>query len=367
MTQTSRAAGLFQPHLRDMAAYAAVDPPNVVAERLGVSTDKIVKIDGNENPYGSSPKVAEALAGHSYHVYPDPAQREVRQALSEYTGAPVDNIVAGAGADELIDLLARLFLGPGDQAIDLPPTFGMYPVVVQVQAGELLSVHRDEAFDVDVEAVRSAIGPRTKLLFLANPNNPTGTLSSDDCIRALLDLGIMVVVDETYHEFCGATVAPLIDEYDNLVILRTLSKWAGLAGMRLGYGIMSPIVAERLMTIKPPYNLTVASEVALLASLADRDALLANVATLVHERDRMAARLSELPGLYCYPSHGNFLLCRFPPGTVHAVQQGLARRGVFVRYFRDPSVADCLRISAGTPAQTDVLLQALTEVLEEQS
>ena len=145
--------------------------------------------------------------------------------------------------------------------------------------------------------MRSAIGPRTKLLFLANPNNPTGTLSSDDCIRALLDLGIMVVVDETYHEFCGATVAPLVDEYDNLVILRTLSKWAGLAGMRLGYGIMAPVVAERLMTIKPPYNLTVASEVALLASLADRDALLANVATLVQERDRMASRLSQLPGV----------------------------------------------------------------------
>lgn len=366
MTQTSRAAALFQPHLRDMAAYAAVDPPHVAAKRLGVSLDQVVKIDGNENPYGSSPKVAEALAKHSYHVYPDPAQREVRQALSEYTGAPVDNLVAGAGADELIDLLARLFLGPGDQAIDLPPTFGMYPIVVQVQAGQLLSVPRNETFDVDVDAVRDAIGLRTKLLFLANPNNPTGTLSSDDCIRSLLELGIMVVVDETYYEFCGATVAPLVDEYDNLVILRTLSKWAGLAGMRLGYGIMAPVVAERLMTIKPPYNLTVASEVALLASLADREALLANVATLVQERDRMAARLGQLPGLYCHPSNGNFLLCRFPPGTVHAVQQGLARRGVFVRYFNHPSVADCLRISAGTPAQTDTLLQAMTQVLEEQ-
>ena len=135
MTQTSRAAGLFQPHLRDMAAYAAVDPPHVAAKKMGVSPDQVVKIDGNENPYGSSPKVAEALAKHSYHVYPDPAQRDVRQALSEYTRAPVDNLVAGAGADELIDLLARLFLGPGDQAIDLPPTFGMYPIVVQVQAG----------------------------------------------------------------------------------------------------------------------------------------------------------------------------------------------------------------------------------------
>ena len=366
MTQTRHAAGLFQPHLRDMAAYPAVDPPHVAAERMGVSPDEIVKIDGNENPYGSSPRVAEALARHSYHIYPDPAQREVRRALSDYTGAPVENLVAGAGADELIDLLARLFLGPGDQAIDLPPTFGMYPVVVQVQAGQLISVPRNQAFDVDVEAVRSAVTPGTKLLFLANPNNPTGTLSSDDCVRELLDLGIMVVVDETYHEFCGATVAPLVEEYDNLVILRTLSKWAGLAGMRLGYGIMAPVVAERLMTIKPPYNLTVASEVALLASLADREALLANVASLVQERDRMASRLGQLPGLHCYPSHGNFLLCRFPAGMVRPVQQGLAERGVFVRYFSDPSVADCLRISAGTPAQTDSLLQALTEVLEEQ-
>ena len=367
MTQIRHAAGLFQPHLRDMAAYPAVDPPQVLAERLGVSPDQIVKLDGNENPYGSSPRVAEALGKHSYHVYPDPAQRQVRQALSEYTGAPIDNLVAGAGADELIDLLARLFLGPGDQAIDLPPTFGMYPVVVQVQAGQLISVPRSETFDVDVQAVRDAVGPRTKLLFLANPNNPTGNLSSDDCVRALLDLGIMVVVDETYHEFCGATVAPLVEEFDNLIILRTLSKWAGLAGLRLGYGIMAPVVAERLMAIKPPYNLTVATEASLLASLADRESLLANVAMLVQERDRMAARLGELPGLSCYPSHGNFLLCRFPPGMARPVQQGLAQKGVFVRYFGDPSVADCLRISAGTPAQTDALLHALTDVLEEQS
>ena len=365
MTQTRHAAGLFQPHLRDMAAYPAVDPPHVAAERMGVSPDAIVKIDGNENPYGSSPKVAEALAKHSYHIYPDPAQRQVRHALADYTGAPVDNLVASAGADELIDLLARLFLGPGDQAIDLPPTFGMYPVVVQIQAGQLISVPRNETFDVDVGTVRNAVGPRTKLLFLANPNNPTGNLSTDDCVRALLDLGIMVVVDETYYEFCGATVAPLVEEYDNLVILRTLSKWAGLAGMRMGYGIMSPVVAERLMTIKPPYNLTVATEAALLASLADRESLLTNVAVLVQERDRMADRLGRLPGLYCYPSHGNFLLCRFPPGTALSVQQGLASRGVFVRYFSDPRVADCLRISAGTPAQTDTLLHALTDVLEE--
>ena len=178
MTQTRHAAGLFQPHLRDMAAYPAVDPPHVAAERMGVSPDEIVKIDGNENPYGSSPKVAEALAKHSYHIYPDPAQRQVRHALADYTGAPVDNLVAGAGADELIDLLARLFLGPGDQAIDLPPTFGMYPVVVQIQAGHLISVPRNETFDVDFEAVQlkasaitpvpGGVGPMTVAMLIGN-------------------------------------------------------------------------------------------------------------------------------------------------------------------------------------------------------
>jgi histidinol-phosphate aminotransferase len=367
MTARRKLTDLFQPHLQDMKAYVAPDPPEVLAARLGIPASEIIKLDGNENPYGSSPKVALALQDHPwYHVYPDAAQRGVRQALSEYVGIDPDCLIAGFGSDELIDLLARLFLGIGDETIDLPPTFGMYPIVVETQGGRVISVPRTEDFQVDVEQVLSAVTKNTKLVFLANPNNPTGNMSSEETIRQMLGLDLIVVVDETYYEFCGKTVAHLVDEYENLVVLRTLSKWAGLAGLRLGYGIMNPVIVERLMTIKPPFNLTVATEVALVATLADRQLLMERVHLLVQERERMASLITtKVPGVHCFPSEGNFLLCKFPHGIAAKVQSALAQRGVFVRHFSDPRISDCLRISVGKPDQTDTLIKNLVKIIEE--
>ncbi len=369
MTERRRVTDLFQTHLQNMKAYTAIDPPEVLAARLGISASEIIKLDGNENPYGSSPKVALALQAHPwYHVYPDPAQRGVRQALSEYVGMNADSIIAGFGSDELIDLLARLFVGIGDEVIDLPPTFGMYPIVVETQGGQVISVPRTKNFDVDVDAVAKAITKNTKLLFLANPNNPTGNISSEKTIRQLLELDLIVVVDETYFEFCGKTVAHLVGKYENLVVLRSLSKWAGLAGLRLGYGIMNPVIIERLMTIKPPFNLTVATEAALVATLADRQLLMDRVHMLVAERERLTELITaNVTGAHCFPSEGNFILCQFPDGIAPRVQSALAQRGVFIRHFRDPHISDCLRISVGKPDQTDTLIKNLLEVIEEMS
>ncbi len=364
MSETSKVSRLVRAHVPSLEVYAGVDPPEVLARRAGMRPDQVVRLNANENPYGPSPRVAPALAAAAAGagIYPDPLQREVRSAIGAYTGADPAGVVAGAGADELIDLLVRLTLEPGDQAIDLTPTFGMYGVTTRIAGGEVVAVPRDDDFEVDVEAVRREVGPRTKLIFLCNPNNPTGNLSPESCVRELLDLGPLVVVDETYHEFCGFTVDRLVPEHENLVVLRSLSKWAGLSGVRIGYAIMAPIVAGYLMAIKTPYNISIASQAALLASLEDTDLLLQRVRTIVEERERMKARLEGLPGVICYPSKANFVLCRFPAGEAKRLEAGLAERGIIVRGMGDP-LQDCLRISAGTPAQTDAVVDALSRLL----
>lgn len=356
------------PVRRDLAAltaYQGVEPPEVLAARSGIPPERIIKLDANENVYGASPRVAVALAASPTSVYPDPLQRRVRQTLARYAGAHPEGLLAGAGADELIDLLVRLFVEPGQGVMDLPPTFGMYQVAARIQGGQVVSVPRDADFKVDLAAVREALAPNVRLLFLCNPNNPTGTLTPEPLIRDLLELGPVVVVDETYHEFCGFTVAHLLPEYGNLVVLRSFSKWAGLAGLRLGYGLMAPQLVERLMAIKLPYNVSTAAEAALLASLEDSDLLLHRVRQLVEERERMAAQLERLPEVSCYPSRGDFLLCRFPKGQAGRIHRELAGRGIFVRRFDDPRLDDCLRITAGRPEHTDALVAALREILKE--
>ena len=356
------------PVRRDVAAltaYQGVEPPEVLAARAGIPPERVIKLDANENVYGPSPRVAEALAASRTSVYPDPLQRRVRVALARYAGADPEGVLAGSGADEFIDLLVRLFVEPGQGVLDLPPTFGMYRVATRIQGGEVITVPRDDDFEVDVAAVKAALTPNVKLLFLSNPNNPTGTLTPEPLLLDLLELGPLVVVDETYHEFCGFTAAHLLPEYGNLVVLRSFSKWAGLAGLRLGYGLMAPQLVERLIAIKLPYNVSTAAEAALFASLEDSDLLLHRVRLLVEERERMAALLQQFPGVLCYPSRGDFLLCRFPQGQAGRIYAELAGRGIFVRRFDDSRLDDCLRITAGRSEHTNTLVAALREILKE--
>ncbi len=355
---------LMLPHMLTALPYAAVEPPSVLAARAGIPEEQVAKLDANENPYGPSPKLAEALASYKgYHIYPDPQQRRVREALAPYAGTTPDRIVAGVGSDELIDLLLRLFVAQGDRVIDCVPTFGMYASFVSVVGGELVSVLRSETFDVDVEGIRKEARKGAKMVLVASPNNPTGNLVDEATVRQLLELDMVVVVDEAYYEFAGSTVANLVPQHSNLVVLRTFSKWAGLAGIRLGYGIMDPVIAERLMVVKPPYNLSVAAEVALLASLGDKALLLSRVQSIMAERERLFVRLQQIRGLVPLPSRANFILCRLPSGQGHRVYQYLSRRGIFVRYYNTPLLRDYIRVSVGLPHQNKALVEALQTIL----
>ena len=350
------------PHLRNIQPFEPAEPLELMARQAGIRSDKIIRLNANENPYGASPKVAEALAGVATQIYPDPLQRNLRQLIGDHYGMDPEYVIAGAGSDELIDLLFRLFVSPGDKVVDCDPTFGMYGFCARIAGAEVISAPRDEGFEIDVSAVKDAVDSKTKMVLINSPNNPTGNIATEEQLRALLDLGPVVVVDEAYYEFCGETAAELVTEYENLVVLRTFSKWAGIAALRVGYGFMSPGLVRHIIDIKSPYNVNTAAEAAVLASLEDADLLMERVQLVVAERQRLFSLLEGIPGITPLPSGGNYILCRGRPGGAAQVMESLARRGIFLRKFSHTRLSDHFRITVGTPEQTDAVVSALAEL-----
>ena len=357
---------MMLPHIRRLKPYHGVDPMEVIAERAGIPADQVIRLNGNENPFGPSPVVNKALGNFQfYNHYTDPEQRKLRSVLSKYLGAPAERIVAGNGSDELIDLLLRMFLGPGENIIISSPTFGMYSFNADICGGEALSIPSDENFEIDVEAMVTAMTPKTKAVFLASPNNPSGNIATVSQVRALLETGRLIVVDETYYEFCGESVMPLMEEYTNLVILRTFSKWAGLAGLRVGYGLFPPKIADYLLRIKIPYNVNVAALVAVQESLKDIDYLMSNVKAIVAERERLFTELEKIEWLKPFPSQANFILCSVLKGEAKQLKERLQAKGILVRYFEESRLRNFIRISVGKPEHTDALITTLREIGEE--
>jgi histidinol-phosphate aminotransferase len=346
-------------------AYSACKSPDVIARKLGIPEKDIIKLDANENPYGCSPKVRAALADYPYfNIYPDSAQTELLEEIAAYVGLDKEFIVAGNGSDELIDLLLRLLVSPGEEVITTVPTFDMYRFCTQVCCGKVVEVVRKKDFGVDVAAIKAAVTPKTRLIFITNPNNPTGTVTSEKEILELVLIGLPLVVDEAYYEFCGQTAVTLVPKYPNLMVLRTFSKWAGLAGLRVGYGIFPRNLAEILMKVKPPYSVNLAASVAVRESLKDRDYLLGTVAKMKEERERLFSLLKGVDYLKPIPSRANFVLCEVIRGNAYDIQDALEKRGILVRYYNNSLLKNYIRISVGKPRQTDRIIKALNEIGE---
>jgi histidinol dehydrogenase len=348
------------------APYTPVIPFEVWAERLGRTPESLVKLDANENPYGPSPRALEALSQcRSFHIYPDPESTFLRRALSDFLRLPVEMILTGAGSDELIDLTLRATFSPGDVVVGCPPTFGVYSFLAGVNKARVLDVPRRADFSLDVEGIEAAVQaePRATVLFLCSPNNPDGSVIPDGALRWLLSLPVLVVLDEAYAEFHGRSRIELAREYSNLVVLRTFSKWAGLAGLRVGYGAFPDWLASRIWRIKQPYNVNVAAALAAIASLQDFENQRVTVERLRAERSRLFEALSSLDGLQPCPSEANFILCRVKGRDALELKHALEREGVLVRYFDKPGLRDCIRISVGRPQDTDVLMGALRKVM----
>lgn len=356
---------LVRPNILSLEAYTPIVPVEVLAQQLGRQPEEIIKLDANENPYGPSPLVAEALAEAPHlHIYPDPESRELRRALAGYTGLDAAYLLVGSGADELIDLVMRLFIAPGDEIVNCPPTFGMYRFDGEINAAHIINVRRRADFSIDLEAIEQLFRSEDKeatpkIIFVTSPNNPDGSLLHDNDLKRLLALPAIVVLDEAYIEFSQDSRIHWVKTHPNLVVLRTFSKWAGLAGLRVGYGAFPLEIIEHLWKIKQPYNVNVAAQIAAQVSLADCERLLGYVAQIVAERERFYSTLAQFDWLKPYPSRANFILCRVEGRSASEVKNGLARQGVLVRYYNSTGLADHIRISIGSPVQMARLVEAL--------
>jgi histidinol-phosphate aminotransferase len=372
LTPRLKIDALVRSNLAALKPYTPILPFEVLSQQLGRRPEEIIKLDANENPFGPSPLVAAALAEAPYlHIYPDPESRELRAALADYTGLDAGYLLAGQGADELIDLIMRLFIEPGDAIINCPPTFGMYSFDAGINGAEVINIWRRPDFSVDIDQIEAVFTPslkgRSKLIFVTSPNNPDGSLLEDQELERLLALPAVVVLDEAYIEFAMASTGTgsriqWVRDYPNLIVLRTFSKWAGLAGLRIGYGAFPLDIIGHLWQIKQPYNVTVTGQIAAQVSLADRERLLARVAQLVEQREKFYALLAEFDWLQPYPSQANFILCRVMARPAAEIKQQLAGHGILVRYYNSPGLTDCLRFSIGTPAQMVRLEEILRQL-----
>ncbi|MFC2002092.1 histidinol-phosphate transaminase [Chloroflexota bacterium] len=354
---------LIRPDLVKLGGYGTHKSPETLDGLIEVPVEGIIKLDANENPYGCSPRVSSALAEYSrLHIYPDAGQTRLRQLLQEYTGIDAGYIVAANGSGELLDDILCLFIEPGDEVINCIPTFDMYRVRTLVSKGSLVNVTRGEDFAIDVKAIKAAITSRTKIIILANPNNPTGNITPQKDILELADTGVPLLIDEAYYEFCGETVAPLVAQYRNLMVLRTLSKWAGLAGLRIGYGIIPPEIADYLMKIKLPYNVNVAVLVAVQETMKDIGYLMDGVKAIIAERQRLFDELGKLKWLKPFPSQANYIFCTVLKGNASELQQKLQNKGILIRYIDQPLLQNSIRVSVGKPEHTDALIKVLREL-----
>ncbi|MEI7990633.1 MAG: histidinol-phosphate transaminase [Chloroflexota bacterium] len=367
-----KANQFLRRHLESIPPYTPIEPFEVLSARLGRAPQDIIKLDANENPYGIPDCIRQALAEMAYpHIYPDPESRALRSALSNFSGVPQENLLAGSGADELIDLILRLVLEPGDKILNCPPTFGMYAFDTDVNAGSVVNIPRQTDFGLDLPVIQAAVDAHhPKLIFIATPNNPDGSMTPAPIIDALLELRLLVVLDEAYIEFSGhgrlgeqASYIQKASQRDNLIVLRTFSKWAGLAGLRVGYGAFPSWMMPSLWKAKQPYNVSVAASTAAIAALEHLDLLAETVERLRQERQRLFNLLSEIPFLSPYSTHANFILCKVSGVDAAQLKENLAARyGILLRYFNKPGLQDHIRVSVGKPEHTDALIQALKEI-----
>jgi histidinol-phosphate aminotransferase len=341
---------LLRPDLAQLPDYT---PAHVPDPRT------VIKLDSNENAYGPSPRVVAALSDpQAWNFYY--GQDDVAQQLAQYAGVSPENIVITNGGDESIDLVLRAVLEPGDAVIDAPPSFEMYRICALANRGRVVDIPRGLDFALDVDAVVKAVQTsNVKAICLASPNNPDGQLLARADLLRILELGALVLLDEAYFEFSGDSAVDLLAQFPNLAIVRTFSKWAALAGLRVGYVIADPEFIRALQKLRAPYNVNWAGLVAARESLNDAAYLLDNVRATIRERDRMCAEISRLDGFEPIPSKTNFLLIRVRGRSPHTIKAALAKQNILIRAFRSDRLKDYIRISIGTPEQNAIVLQAL--------
>jgi histidinol-phosphate aminotransferase len=330
--------------------------------------DKLIRLDMNESPYGPGPRTRATLADFvQTNRYPDFAQTALRNALSDYTGLAPSQIVCGAGLDDVFVAVAMALIEPGDEVIISEPTFGVYRPLFELHGAVVVGAPLAADFAFQPDSVIDAVSERTKLIIICCPNNPTGNLFPiEDIERVASSVKCLVAIDEAYVEFSGQSHIPLMASHPNIMILRTMSKWAGLAGMRVGYGLCPIDLAPAFLQVVPPFhNVALASSECAIASLEERDFLLDRVAQICADRDVLIAQINAIDGVTALPSVTNFILISSELADARPLVDLIAARGVLVRAYGDDVLRGYLRVSVGSPPENDAFVAALQSALEE--
>ncbi|ANS74848.1 histidinol-phosphate aminotransferase [Paenibacillus yonginensis] len=358
-----------KPQIVNLPVYQPGKPIEEVKKELGL--EEVIKLASNENPYGSSPKALEAVRAELANIslYPDGSAAELAQALAAHLGVEQDQLIFGCGSDEVICLIARAFFLPGDENIMADQTFSVYKSNADIEGAVSIEVPLKDGVH-DLEAMLAAVTERTKVIWICNPNNPTGTIIPSDELKAFLERvpeRVMVVLDEAYYEYVTDETypngIPLISQYKNVVVLRTFSKIYGLASLRIGYGVGDASVIKLINQVREPFNTSRFAQAAALAALNDQS-FIADCRRKNREGIEYLNREFDRLGLNYFPAHGNFIMVDVRTSAVEMFQ-ALLKLGIIIRsgFGKYPNY---IRVSVGTEEQNRKFIAALERVLKEQ-
>lgn len=346
----------FRQNIDAMSGYKPGEQPPLAS--------KVIKLNTNENPYPPSPQALQVmhhLDGELLRRYPDPMAEPFQQAASLALGVPKDWILVGNGSDDLLTVIVRACAGYGRSVVYPTPTYVLYHTLAQIQDAEFREIPYLEDYQLPIDGLVAANGAVT---FIASPNSPSGHNVPVDLLDKLaMHLSGVLVIDEAYVDFAEDNALALVQKYNNVIILRTLSKGYSLAGLRLGFGIANPTLLQGLVKVKDSYNVDAIACLVGAAAIADQTYKIDNAEKIKRSRTQLAQDLRGL-GFRVWPSQANFLLVQPCNREAEWLYQSLKNRGILVRYFKQPRLADKLRITVGTSEQSVALIDALTELVK---
>ena len=322
---------------------------------MKLKSSEIIRMDTNTSPFMPMSLVAisKKLTRIPVNEYPDTSYFELRKALSSYCEMSADNFVVTNGADEALDIISKTVVDPNDEVIIPTPTYSMFRIISEIMGAKVVAVPRKPDFKLDIEEIKRRKTVRTKIIFLCSPNNPTGNSVSHEEMKSILEScgrNVAVVVDEAYFEFSGHTISDFALRYDNVLVVRTLSKAFSMAGARIGYVIAHKHSVKNLNIVRPPNSLSVISLELAIDAMRNVSSMRTNVRTIVREREKCIGIMRNNKRLEVFPSEANFILFKVRSGSSEKLHKNLMKKGFVLRNFsKTPGVENCLRVTINKP------------------